>query len=75
MHGMENFKIQEDMIGLNSQGDSVVSLLSALWGEDCKLRKSCLGNAAVQSVTVKHVRWNLQRLKEYRFNGCGAATL
>jgi hypothetical protein len=40
MHGMENFKIQEampvvDLISLNSQGDSVVCLLSTLRGEDC----------------------------------------
>jgi hypothetical protein len=79
---MENFKIQEamsvfDPISLNSQGDSVVRvcLLSTLRGEDCKLRKSCLSNAAVQSVTVKHVMWNLQSLKEYRFNSCGAPRL
>ena len=67
MQGKENFKIQEamsvvDLISLNSQGDSIVSLLSTLWDEDCKLRKSCLSNAGVQSVTVQHVRWNLRRL-------------
>ena len=73
---MKNFKIQEAtsvvvMISLNSHDDSVVSLLSKLWGGDCKLRKSYLSNVAVQSVTVKHVRWNLQRLKEYRLKHKG----
>ena len=77
---MKNFKIQEamsvfDPISLNNQGDSVVRLLSTLRSEFYKLRKSCLSNAAVQSVTVKLVRWNLQSLNEYRFNGCGAPRL
>jgi hypothetical protein len=80
MRGMENFKIQEamsvfDPISLNRQGDSIVCLLSTLRGEDCKRRKSCLSNAAVQSVIVKHVRWNLQSLREYGFNSCGAPRL